>query len=101
MAITKEQVEKIANLARIKLLDTEKDKLQKDLSSVLDYMDTLKEIDVLTIDPQINAAAISSVVREDEIVERNLWEEEEAAAVIVKSAPDHDNGFIKVKAVLQ
>jgi len=98
--ISKDEVKKIAGLARIKI-SKEEEKLQKDISSILEYMDTLNEADVLTVNPQINAAVISSVVREDEIIERNLREEEETAAIIVKSSPDHDNGFIKVKALFK
>mgnify|MGYP001589019292 CR=1 FL=1 len=98
--ISRDEVQKIAGLARIKISQEEEKSLQKDLSSILDYVNTLNEVDVSMVDPQIHAALISSVVREDEIIERNLREEEEAAATIVKSSPDHDNGFIKVKAIL-
>lgn len=97
--ISKEEIKKIAQLARIKILESEEEKLQKEVSSILDYVDTLNEIDVSTIEPQSHAANVCNVVRSDEAEEANVELREETAADIIKSAPDHDDGFIKVKAV--
>lgn len=97
--ISKEEVKKIATLARIKLSEDEEKSLQKDLSSILDYVGTLNEVDTLAVKPQSHAIDILNIVREDEIIEKDSAQEE-TAALIVKSAPDHDNGYIKVKAIL-
>ncbi len=94
--ITKENVKKIANLARIKVSEAEEEKLQKDLSSILEYIDTLSEVDVSDVRPTAHAADIFNIVREDG---EGLLDEETAAG-IVKSAPDREDGFIKVKAIL-
>lgn len=94
--ITKEDVQKIANLARIKLSAEEEEKLQKDLSSILGYIDTLNEVDVSDVKPTAHAVDVFNVVRED----GEGMSDEETAANIVKSAPQHEDRFIKVKAVL-
>ncbi len=44
--IKKEEVEKMADLARLKLRDEEKESLRGDLSNIIDYVDKLKEADV-------------------------------------------------------
>lgn len=97
--ISRDEVKKIAGLARIKIAESEEESLQKDLASILGYVETLNEVDTLMVEPTMNAILASNVVREDEIAERNLKEEEGVVAAIIMSAPDRDNGFIKVKAV--
>lgn len=94
--ITREDVKKIANLARIKVSEAEEEKLQKDLSSILGYIDTLSEVDVSDVRPTAHAVDIFNIVRED----GEGLSDEEMAASIVKSAPQHEDGFIKVKAIL-
>ncbi len=59
--ITKENVKKIANLARIKVSEAEEEKLQKDLSSILEYIDTLSEVDVSDVRPTAHAADIFNI----------------------------------------
>lgn len=94
--ITREDVKKIANLARIKISVEEEEKIQKDISSILGYIDTLSEVDVSGVKPTAHAADIFNIVREDG---EGLLDEETAVG-IVKSAPDCEDGFIKVKAIL-
>lgn len=95
--ITKEEVKKIAELARIKISESEEEKLQKDISSILDYVNTLNEVDTAMVEPQSHAVAIRNEVRGDKMSEAEA--NEQVAADIVKSAPGHEDGFIKVKAV--
>ena len=97
--ISKEEVKKIAELARIKILESEEGKLQKDISSILDYVNTLSEVDTSMVEPQSHAVAVYNVVRDDDAKEAETESREEVAADIVKSAPDYEEGFIKVKAV--
>lgn len=98
--ISREDVYKISELARIKIIEPEKESFQKDLSLILGYVETLNEVDTMMAEPTLNATLSLNVVREDEIVERNLKEEEGVVADIIKLSPDHDDGFIKVKAIL-
>lgn len=98
--ISKDDVKKIAGLARIKLSESEEESFQKDLSSILDYVESLSEVDTMMVEPTLNAASASNVIRQDEKIEKDVNKETETAATIVKSAPDHDDGFIKVKAVM-
>ena len=93
--ISKEEVQKIAKLARLELTDEEIKKMQKDLSSILDYFEILKKITQVT---EITKESTGiDIIRADETIERptNL------ADTLVQSAPDKKDKYIKVKAILQ
>jgi len=55
----------VAALARIELDDTAKAKLQKELESILGYIEQLSELDVSGIEPTAHAAPMKNVWRED------------------------------------
>lgn len=99
--ISKNDVRKIAALAKIKISGDEEMKMQKDLSAILNYFKMLEEVDTLMIEPQSHAVDVCNVVREDRITDKSQEEGEEVAAKIVKSAPDRDDGFIKVRALFK
>jgi aspartyl-tRNA(Asn)/glutamyl-tRNA(Gln) amidotransferase subunit C len=68
MTLTKEDVEKIAHLARLALSPEEKEEYQRQLSAVLDYAEMLNELDLTLIVPRNLAAPRNNVMREDVIV---------------------------------
>lgn len=93
--LSKEQVEHIADLARIGLKDEEKIKFQEDLGSVLDYVDKLQQVDVSGVDPISNISDSENQTREDEngsgkVLAENLF----------NMAPDTKDGYVKVEQVL-
>jgi aspartyl-tRNA(Asn)/glutamyl-tRNA(Gln) amidotransferase subunit C len=94
--LTKEEVKKIAHLARIALTDTEVEKFQKDLSTVLDYVEELKKLDVSGVDEVFEVTGLVNVQREDMAVE--ISDEEREA--IFQNAPEMKDGYYKVKAIL-
>jgi len=92
--ISKEEVERIANLARLELTDEEKKIYAEQLSAVLDYVEKLKKVPTLTIEPLHNITGAANVFREDEITCEKRKDE------LLKNAPMTEDGYIKVKAVL-
>lgn len=95
--ISKEEVLKIAKLARLQLNEDEIEKMQKDLSAVLDYFDVLKKA------PKINVSKNTSLskdknqgLRQDKVVARPA----SLANNLVQMAPDKQAGYFKVKAIL-
>lgn len=105
--INKEEVGKIAKLARLKLADEENEKMQKDLSEVLDYFNLLKkakprsEIADSTIGVKSKTAILDSekkkrTVRQDQ----PKPQPDLVAEKLVKAAPDKKEKYIKVKAIL-
>jgi len=93
--ISKEEVQHIAGLARLELSEKEIEKMQKDLSEILDYFNLLKNV------PEIEKISgenreVSTVARKDEVISQNS----EVAEKLVAAAPDKKDGYIKVKTIL-
>ncbi|MDO8559375.1 MAG: Asp-tRNA(Asn)/Glu-tRNA(Gln) amidotransferase subunit GatC [bacterium] len=64
--ITKKEVQHTANLARIGVTEAEIEKFQKDISSVLAYVDKLKKLDLAGVEPTSHPVKIENVTRKDE-----------------------------------
>lgn len=91
--LTKEEVVKIAGLARIALTDSEVEKYQKDLSAVLDYVAELNEINIDGVEEVSQVTGLVNVQRVDVPV---VSENRDA---IVAEAPETKDGYYKVKAI--
>lgn len=93
--ITDLQVLHVADLARIKLDTPEVAKFQRELNSILEYMDMLSEVDTTGIDPLQRTLPISNAFRPDE--SRNSQD----ITDVLKNAPQHEDGYIVVPKVLE
>lgn len=94
MSITKEQIEHIAQLARLGISDEEKEKYAAELSRILDYFKKLEQVDTKDVLPIKQVVGINNVTREDE---SSAFENREK---IVSNAPATEGKFIKVKSIL-
>lgn len=65
MAITKEEIEHLAELARISLAPEEIGSFEKEFISILEFVASLKEVDTKEIPPIISASGNLNVWRED------------------------------------
>ena len=65
MAENSIDVRYVADLARLKLDESQIGKLQKDMEAILSYISELNELDVSSIEPTAHAAALTNVVRTD------------------------------------
>ncbi len=65
MAISREQVEHVAHLARLGLSDDETDRLQQQLSQILGHMQMIDRLDTSAIPPTAQVIPLSSVMRDD------------------------------------
>ena len=92
--LTKEEVIKIAKLARIELTEKEVEKFQKELSTVLDYVEELKSVDVSGLEEVSQVTGLVNVQRDDIVVDHGNREE------IFSQAPEMKDGYYKVKAIL-
>ncbi len=95
MALTIEEVRKVAHLARLRLSDEELERMQQQLSSILDYMQMLQEVDVTGVPPTAQVTDVVNVMRPDEV--RPSLPVEDALA----GAPAREDGYFKVKPVLE
>ena len=92
--LSKEEVIKIARLARIGVTDAEVEKFQKELSAVLDYVEDLKQVNVEGLEEVAQVTGLVNVQREDKAIDYGNREE------ILSQAPEIKDGYYKVKAIL-
>lgn len=94
MSLTIEEVEHIAELARLKLSQAEKNRYREQLSDILDYAARLQRVDTSGIPPTSSVLPERSVLRQD-IPRPGLTHEE-----LLKNAPEADEGQFRVPPVL-
>ena len=95
VALSKEEVQKVAHLARLELQGGEEEALTADLNNILGYIDKLNELDSKGVKPTFHAVPVTNAFREDErkdyfTVEKGL-----------KNAPDSEEGSFKVPKVIE
>lgn len=95
MAVSKEDIEKIARLAHLPLTEAEEKKISEKLSSVLEYVDKLSEVDTEGIEPLAHVTGVQNVMREDEV--KNC--EADVKDAIIAAFPEMDKNQLKVKSV--
>lgn len=95
MALTLDEVRHVARLARLRLTEAELEAMREQLSSILDYVDMLQEVDVTGVPPTAQVTDVVNVVRPDEV--RPSLPLEEALA----EAPRREGNFFKVKPVFE
>lgn len=95
MAITTQDVEHVADLARLDLDEEEKAKFTEQLNAILKYVEKLNELDTDQVEPTSHVIALTNVMRED--VVRPSTPREKA----LQNAPDEDEGQFRVPAVLE
>lgn len=93
--LSQEDVEHAAKLARIEITANEKEIYSKQLSSILEYVDKLNEIDTENIDPVTHTSGLNSIMRADVVHGCNVQED------LIEAAPESEKDMIKVKAVLK
>lgn len=94
--ISKEEVIKIANLARLDLSEPEIERMQKDLAGILDYIGQLNKVDVSGVELQKTESALENVLRED----MQIPQSPETIEKMLGQAPSKEGNHIKVKEIL-
>jgi aspartyl-tRNA(Asn)/glutamyl-tRNA(Gln) amidotransferase subunit C len=95
MKITKEEVEHVAVLARLKFNEEEKERFTLQLNAILEYMEKLGELNTAQVEPTYHAVAQSNVFRED-AVQPALPRE-----VTLANAPDAEGGLFRVPKIIE
>lgn len=96
--IDREQVQKVAHLARLALTPEEEERFTTQLGSILDYFEQLSELDTDSVQPTARAIDVSNVTRSDKLepyTDRDL---------ILQSAPEQEDTtqgeFFKVPQIM-
>lgn len=97
--LTDSEIKKIAKLARIELSDIEIEKFKSELSSILDFVKKLNEVNTDRIEPLYQTTGLVNSVRTDD--SRKEFEmNDELNNKLINQAPHKENRFIKVKSIL-
>jgi len=95
MKLTKQQVEHIAHLARLGISEEEKEKFANELSSILNYVSELNEVDTDNVEATNQVTGFLNVMRKDEV--EKFGREKE----LIEMTPEHQGGCVKTKAILE
>ncbi|MBT4513157.1 MAG: Asp-tRNA(Asn)/Glu-tRNA(Gln) amidotransferase subunit GatC [Chloroflexi bacterium] len=95
MKLSHEKVKHIAILARLGLSEEETEKFRGQLSDILENFAVLQEVDTTDIQPTSQVTGMRNVTSADEITP-SLPQNK-----ILENAPRTENGFFKIKAVLE
>ncbi len=92
--ISREELLKLAALARLRLDESEIGQFQHDIAEMLEYVKTLEQVDTSGIEPLSPAPDTGNVLRED-LVKPSLPVDE-----ALKNAPERVDNYLKVPKVV-
>jgi len=95
MSLDKSMVLKISNLSRISIPDEELPKVLKELSSIVDWMQQLDEVDTSKVEPMTGGTDIKMNWRNDEVSDGGYSEK------VLANAPKVKDGFFEVPKVVE
>lgn len=93
MSLSIEEVKKIAKLARIELTAVEEQRHADTISTVLDFVNTLNEVDTEGVEPTAQVTGLEDVTREDVVINSTIKKE------LLAQMPQVSVGLLKVPAV--
>lgn len=97
MKLPTQQLEHLAELARLELTDVEKVKFGSQLSSILEYVNVLSRVDTTGVEPTLQVTGLENVARQDRV----LGCEADIRELIVKNIPQREGDLLKVQGVFQ
>ena len=94
MTIDREEVKKVANLARLNITEAEEKAFTTQLNSILDYFDRLSELDTTDVPPTTRAIETSNITRSDKLDPFTAKDE------LLKAAPEQQGDFFRVPKII-
>ena len=95
MSLDRQDVEKIAHLARLSVSESEVEQYSGELSKILDFVDQLNQVDTESVTPMAHPIEVSQRLRTDEVVEQDQREAYQQCASAV------ENGLYLVPKVIE
>jgi len=95
MSVDRATVRRIARLARIAITDEEAARLETELSSILDWVAQLDELDTSNVAPMTRVEAMTMKKRKDEVTDGFCADD------IVKNAPKVDDHYFVVPKIVE
>jgi len=95
MSLTREDVRKIAFLARIRIADEELDSLAGELNNIIGWVEQLSEVDTDGVEPMTSVAEMTLPQRVDAVSDGGVPEK------VLANAPDREADFFTVPKVVE
>ncbi|WP_130806106.1 Asp-tRNA(Asn)/Glu-tRNA(Gln) amidotransferase subunit GatC [Senegalia massiliensis] len=95
MSITKDQIKHVAKLSRLEFKDENIEDFTSKFDSVINYVEKLRSVDTTGVKPTYHPHSDIKNVMRDDVVKESLERDE-----IMKNAPESENGYIKIKKVI-
>lgn len=93
--LSREDVLKLAKLARLELSEEEIAEFEGELSAILGYVEQLQNVDVAGLDPTNQVTGLTNVMREDETKDYGYKPKD-----LLKNVPHLEGDLIKVKRMI-
>lgn len=95
MSLDRKAVAHIATLARIRVPESDLDGLAGELSTILDWVEQLNEVDTSTVEPMTSVVKVDLPRRRDEVTDGNCRDK------VLANAPEPAHGFFTVPKVVE
>lgn len=95
MSLDKDTVKNIAYLARVRVDDEQLEPLAGELSSIMDWIEQLQELDTDGVEPMASVSAVELPQRKDVVSDGNCQN------AVLSNAPDGEDGFFTVPKVVE
>lgn len=94
--LTRDDVLKLARLARLTISEEEVEKYRSELSAILGYFEQLQNADVTGLTPTTQVTGLKNVMREDEVIDYGVTPDD-----LLRIVPGKQDRHIKVKRMIQ
>ena len=95
MKITRQEVRRVAALARLEFSPQEEELLRQQLDGILQYVEKLDRIDTADVEPMAHAVDVVNAFREDRVANQPSAEE------LLANAPAKEKSFFKVPKIIE
>jgi len=93
--LTRDDVLKLARLARLTVTDEEADRYREELSAILQYVELLQQADLTGLEPTSQVTGLKNVTRDDQVVDYGTSPDD-----LLRLAPASEGRHIKVKRMI-
>jgi len=95
MSLNKSTLERVAYLARIKIDNSEIDKMTEELNNIMKWVEALNEVDIEDVQPMTGVSSMTLREREDKVTDGGLEDK------ILNNAPEKIDGSFTVPKVIE
>ncbi|HSW99593.1 MAG TPA: Asp-tRNA(Asn)/Glu-tRNA(Gln) amidotransferase subunit GatC [Patescibacteria group bacterium] len=93
--LTRDDVLKLARLARLTITDEEIEQYRKEMSAILEYVAQLQQVDITGLEPTTQVTGLKNVMREDEVADYGPSPDD-----LLRVVPHTQDHLIKVKRMV-